>query len=254
MRIHHLRNATFVLEHGDRFILVDPMLGEKGTLNSFTFIRYKMQKNPIVPLPKSSTQILEKVTDCLITHLHPDHLDKAGETFLKEKNIEVVCCSTHEKELLGRGLKIRNSMNYWEKREFYGGKITGIPARHGYGWIAKPMGKVLGFNIEFADGMSAYISADTVLTEEVKSALRDFKPDLAVVAAGTARLDFGKPLLMTLEDIIQFVKLAPAKVLANHMEALNHCPTTRKQLKAALDQHGLREKVMIPDDGESMDL
>jgi len=32
MNIHHLRNATFVIESGDAFILVDPMLSGVGKL------------------------------------------------------------------------------------------------------------------------------------------------------------------------------------------------------------------------------
>ncbi|WP_316928806.1 hypothetical protein [Epilithonimonas tenax] len=31
MKIHHLRNATLVIETEDKVILVDPMLGKKGT-------------------------------------------------------------------------------------------------------------------------------------------------------------------------------------------------------------------------------
>jgi L-ascorbate metabolism protein UlaG (beta-lactamase superfamily) len=36
MKIHHLRNATFVIESGDHYILIDPMLSQKGELPSFT--------------------------------------------------------------------------------------------------------------------------------------------------------------------------------------------------------------------------
>lgn len=30
MKLHHLRNATLFIEIQEKFILVDPMLGEKG--------------------------------------------------------------------------------------------------------------------------------------------------------------------------------------------------------------------------------
>ena len=33
MKIHHLRNATMVIETKDQFILVDPMLGKKELLD-----------------------------------------------------------------------------------------------------------------------------------------------------------------------------------------------------------------------------
>jgi len=47
MRMHFLRNATFVLQVGQHHILVDPMLGPPGSLMSFTFVR-KPHRNPLV--------------------------------------------------------------------------------------------------------------------------------------------------------------------------------------------------------------
>ena len=77
------------------------------------------------------------------------------------------------------------------------------------------------------------------------------KPEIAVVACGTAQLDIFQPLLMRMDDILKFVKNAPNKVIANHLEAVNHCPTTRKQLEIEVSKIGLSDKVFIPNDGES---
>ena len=57
---------------------------------------------------------------------------------------------------------------------------------------------------------------------------------------------------MTLEDILQFIHDAPGIVIANHLEALNHCPTTRKELKNLIEKKGLKDKVYIPEDGQTM--
>jgi len=57
---------------------------------------------------------------------------------------------------------------------------------------------------------------------------------------------------MTLDDIVTFIEKSPKKVIANHLEALNHCPTTRKQLKKIVQEKGLMNKVFIPNDGESL--
>lgn len=254
MKIHHLRNATFVIEVGKKYILIDPMLGKVGTLAPFTLFRYKAKRNPLVPLATNSAVILEKVTDCLITHLHPDHLDKAGEKFLVERNIPVVCSIKDEKKLKKRGLNVKMSLRYWEKQSYLDCQIWGIPAKHGYGWISKLMGNVIGFHIQLADAPSIYISADTVYTADVEKVLIELKPDISVVASGTARLDIGQALLMKLNDIILFVEKSPKKVFANHLEALNHCPTTRKKLKEELSKKGLLDKVYIPDDGGSFEV
>jgi len=88
------------------------------------------------------------------------------------------------------------------------------------------MGNVMGFHIDLPDDQSVYISSDTVYTNEVEKALKVLQPDISVVACGSAQMDFGKPILMRMDDIIKFVKNSPKKVMANHLEALNHCPTT----------------------------
>lgn len=254
MKIHHLRNATFVIEVADKFILVDPMLGDVGTIMPFSFIRFKAIKNPIVQLPHNSRTILEKVTHCLITHQHPDHIDRTGNKFLREKNIPVICNEADAVDYDTKGLNVTQRLKYWKSESFLGGAITGIPARHGYGFISAFMGNVMGFHIAFVDAPSVYISADTIFTVDVESVLTTFKPDIAVVACGSAQLDIGKPLLMTMDDIIKFVKKSPGKVIANHLEALNHCPTKRIQLQERLKQEGLLNKVVIPDDGETVEL
>ena len=252
MKLHHLRNATLVIETDQHVIVVDPMLGKRKTIPPFTLFRYKPKRNPIVALPKNSREILSKVTYCLITHLHPDHIDKAGEVFLRRNSIPVICSIKDEKELTKRGLNVIQTLKYWEPEQFLGGKIMGIPARHGYGFIAKAMGNVMGFHIELPNEKSIYISSDTIFTEHVQKVLVEFKPEIAVVACGTARLDIGQPLLMRMNDILKFVALAPSQVFANHLEALNHCPTTRHELRQALTENNLLSKVSIPEDGESV--
>ena len=254
MKIHHIRNATFVIETNDVFILVDPMLGKKGFLPPFTFFRFKRRRNPTVNLPDNYKLILEKVTHCIITHQHPDHIDNAAKRFLIEKNIPAICSLKDAKKFKKDGLAVTHSLNYWNKETFLNGNITGIPARHGYGFIATPMGNVMGFYLELPNAPSVYISADTIYTEDVEKVLTELKPDITVMAAGTAQFDIGKPLLMNQEDLVKFVEKSPKKVYANHMEALNHCPTTRQDFKEILAKKGLLEKVYIPEDGETIEI
>jgi len=250
MKIHHLRSASFVIEANHQFILVDPMLGKKGSLSPFAFFRHKPRKNPLVEMPANSQSILNKVTQCLITHLHPDHLDAEGINFLKEKNIPITASRKDEKTLRKKGLNLVQTLDYWEKDVFLEGKIVGIPACHGYGFIAKPMGNVMGFYIELPNSKSIYISSDTIYTSDVDKVLNELKPELSVVAAGSAQFDLGSPLLMSPKDVLKFIQNSPNKVYANHMEAVNHCPTTKENLRDTLESNQLLEKVFIPEDGE----
>ena len=95
---------------------------------------------------------------------------------------------------------------------------------------------------------------DTVLTPVVAETIVTLKPDIVVVPAGGARLDIGRPILMTPDDVIRCITLAPDRVVALHMEALNHCPTTRQTIRQRAEQAGLIHKVLIPDDGAVLQL
>ncbi|MGY0216216.1 MBL fold metallo-hydrolase [Endozoicomonadaceae bacterium StTr2] len=261
MKIHHLRSATFIIESGHHYILVDPMLGAKGSLPPFSVIRAKARKNPTVELPDNTSTLLEKVTHALVTHSqtfgikalqHGDHLDAAGEALLAERKIPVATPMKDKAYLEKYGLNITAGINHWETIDFIDGKLTAVPSQHGHGWIHKVMANGVGFFLALPGEPSIYISGDTVLTDDVKRALGELKPDITVVAAGRAQMDVGQPLLMAEDEVMEFIRLSPGKVIANHMEALNHCSVDRDTLRKSLQRHGLADKVFIPADGEAL--
>ncbi len=254
MTIHQIRNATIIIESEDNFILVDPLLGKSKTFVPLTLFRFKPRRNPLVDLPIESEKLLQKIDYCLITHLHPDHIDAVGIEFLRSRKIPVLCGENHARQLKKWGLNVLQAIDYWETISFLKGKLTSTPAVHGYGWVRKPMGHVYGFVWQSSDDESVYISADTIYTDDVKKVLAIYKPDVSVLACGSAQFDFGRPLLMTMDDIVKFICDAPGKVLANHMEAINHCPTTRLELKQRLEKEGLLHKTFIPADGERIEV
>ncbi|BCV50620.1 MBL fold metallo-hydrolase [Shewanella algae] len=262
MKIHHLRSATFIIESGETFILIDPMLGKKGSMPPFSVIKAKVAKNPTVEMPSNADELLNKVTHTLVTHSqtfgikalqHGDHLDPAGEAFLTSRNIPVATPAKDKAYLEKYGLTINWGIEDWQTIDFLGGKLTAVPALHGHGWIHKVMANGVGFFLELPNEPSIYISGDTVLTNDVKRALNELKPDITVVAAGRARMDVGQPLLMSIDEVMEFIRLSPNKVIANHMEALNHCAVTRTILKEAINKNGLSDKVLIPADGETLE-
>ncbi|SDR21100.1 L-ascorbate metabolism protein UlaG, beta-lactamase superfamily [Pseudovibrio sp. Tun.PSC04-5.I4] len=254
MKLHFLRNATFIIEHKKHRILVDPMLGAVGTIPALSFIRHKRQRNPLVSLPDSAHEQLGGVTAALITHCqrgHSDHLDAAGKKLLLSRKIPTYCRADDE-TFIGRLGIPTVPLLLMQRQRFLDGYITPIPAVHGYGWIAKLMGPGSGYFIELPEAPTLYISGDTVLTEDVQNTLITQKPEIAIVAAGNASVDIGKPILMTPEEVLEFTRLAPGRVIANHLEALNHCPVTREQLRRKAVRMGLQNKLEIPFDGESI--
>jgi L-ascorbate metabolism protein UlaG (beta-lactamase superfamily) len=133
---------------------------------------------------------------------------------------------------------------------FLTGSITSFPTAHGYGLIGKFMGPGAGYFIEPAGDKTIYISGDTVMTQTVRHVLKNLRPDISILNAGTATLDFGRPILMPINELLDFIRAAPGKVIAVHLDAFNHCLTTRDILRDAVSKEGLSGKVVIPEDGE----
>ena len=207
--------------------------------------------NPVVGMPDGVEGLLERVTHCLVTHLHPDHLDKAAIKWLKERGCPVTCSVKDARKLRKKGLQVVGEIAYGLESEFLGGTIEGVEARHGYGFIAGPMGPVMGYFLQLPGEPSLYLSSDTIYTEEVQRVLREYKPEVSVVAAGQARLDLFQPLLMRMEDVVRFAKDAPGRVIANHLEAVNHCPVKRAELRKAFVEARIAERCWVPEDGNT---
>lgn len=261
MIIHHLRNATFIIESKERFILIDPMLSKRGELPAFSLIKHNFQRNPLVDMESNSGELLKKVTHCLLTHsqkwgiellTHTDHLDNAGKEFLVKNRIAITSLKKDSPYFKKHNMNMVNQLEYWDDASFLDGKIVAIPAKHGHGFWHNFMANGAGYFIKLPEEPSIYISGDTVLTNDVKNAIDCYKPDITVVACGNASMDLGGDILMSMKEIIEFIKLSPKKVYANHMDALNHCPLTREMLKNELKKHDLTNKVFIPSDGESI--
>ncbi len=261
MKIHHLRNATCIIESNDINILIDPMLGAKNSLPPFSYFRFKRSRNPLVELPVNSDDQLNKVTACLITHSqkfgikalqHTDHLDKSGEDFLRERNIPVATLARDAQVLKKYGLNIQAELRFWKAQNFFCAEVIAIPAQHGHSWLRHFMANGAGYFIRLPNEPSLYISGDTVFTTAVERVLTELKPEICILAAGTATMDVSQPILMTVNEVVEFVRKAPGKVIANHLEALNHCPTSRNQIRQELQRHGLENKVIIPDDGATI--
>lgn len=256
MKIQLIRNATLIIHAANQHILVDPMLGDKGSLPPYAFFRHAPRRNPTVPLPPNTNEALQHITAALITHCrrgHFDHLDKPGRQWLSRHKIITYCNHLDTAHLQQRGIKTV-SLRPNQPHKFFGGTINPIETEHGYGLLGKLMGPGVGYLINLPGEPSLYLSGDTVLTPTVRRVLTGQQPDIAVVAAGSAGLDVGKPILMPPDELLEFIDLAPGVVVATHLEALNHCPTTRSQLQQIAEQAGLAGKLRIPTDGEQISL
>jgi L-ascorbate metabolism protein UlaG (beta-lactamase superfamily) len=249
MRVRLLRHATLVIEIAGRRFLLDPMLGPAGAQPPIPETP-NPRPNPLVDLPVSTEEAMSGVVAVLVTHLHGDHLDETAAGLVS--GLPVLGPPRVAAALASRGM---TTHPVGGQVDAGGVVVTRTGGRHGTGAIGREMGEVCGF-VFTADGEpSLYVAGDTVWCEEVAAALEEHRPDVVVVNAGAPRFLVGDPITMDADDVASVCEAAPdALVVAVHMEAMNHCLLTRDGLRAALAERGLADRVLIPADGETLEL
>lgn len=256
MKITQLRNATIVIESGKHVILVDPMLAPKAAIPSLKYFTGNNQRNPLVEMPEETDELLSRVTHCLITHCqkgHFDHLDRAGAKWLRKNNIPVFCSEQDADFLQKKGLDIR-PLSAKTNNSFLSGSINLVPCLHGKGLIGKLMAHGYGFFIQFESEPSLYITGDTLLTNVVKNFISKNQPAWIVLPAGGARFNLGGDIIMGKKDALDVAAISKGRIIANHLEALDHCPVTRTELRNEATKNLLDSRLLVPDDGETIDL
>lgn len=255
MKIQQLRNATIVLHLGPHRVLVDPMLADKHALPPLRLFG-PTQRNPTVALPDMATEALATATHCLITHCqrgHFDHLDRAGTRWLRETQLPVICTPHDAPHLTRRGLNVQPlPATHAQPSPFLDGSIRTVRCTHGLGLVGRLMEHGVGYLIEQPGEPSVYLAGDTILTPTVRDVVQRHQPQVCVVPAGGARFDLGGDIIMGIDEVIAFTRLARGHVVANHLEAISHCPTTRRALRDAARDAGVASQLWVPDDGDTL--
>ena len=237
MRLTLVRSATLILELAGKRILVDPMLDDAGARPPIDGTGNQVA-NPTVPLPFPAEEVVSEIDAVLVTHRHRDHLDGRAEELLP-RDVPVFCQPEDEEALRALGVGVQPVVETVEWAEL---RITRTPARHGSGRMAELLAPVSGFVLD-----DVYLAGDTVWYEGVEETIERHRPRVAIVNAGGAEFAQGGLIVMGIDDVREVVARVP-KVVAVHMEALNHCFLTRAALGAAVPE------VVIPGDGETVTL
>ena len=252
MRLTLLRHATLRLEIGGHALLVDPMLDAPGARAP---VRGTPQErpNPLVELPVSVREAVEGIDGALVTHTHVDHLDAAGVTALIPLGVPVFCQPEDMGDLGQLGLDLCRCRP-GPPVEWQGLTIHRTGGRHGRDdAMVQGLGPVSGFVVAADGEPTVYVAGDTVWCPEVAEAIAAHSPDWIVVNAGGARFLEGGTITMEAADVAAVAEAAPgARVVAVHMEAINHCLETRADLAAALAAAGADGRVTIPADGATL--
>jgi L-ascorbate metabolism protein UlaG (beta-lactamase superfamily) len=246
-----VRNATLIIEYNGKKILVDPMLSPRGAIESWAGI----QTNPTVELKMPVNEIIKGVDLVMVSHTHDDHFDKAASKIL-DKSIELINQPADKGFFEKEGFI--NASVLQDHKVWNGINIHRIEAEHGSGEVLKLMGKTSGFVLKAKNQPTLYIVGDAIWTDAIKQTIDKFKPDYIVVNSGGALIKGyeNTPIIMNEEQTMALIGASgKAKVIAVHMDALDHCRTTRKSLSLkAAESKIASDKLIIPQDGQIVEL
>ncbi len=248
--IRLLRHATLIIEINNKRILVDPMLSQKDALdpvqNCGNEIRF-----PMVELPVDATElnkILDNTDAVVVSHLHRDHWDITAQKSI-DKTKMIFCQPNDVEKIKEQGFNNVNPID--NKLEWNGIVIHRTKGQHGSGEIGKKMGEVSGFVFTHED-QSIYIAGDSIWCEDVDNALLEFNPKYTILNAGGARFLSGGPITMTPNHVATVQeKFKDTKIIAVHMDTVNHCFDKRTDLTKYLSDKRIKS-VLIPKDGETI--
>ena len=251
MHLRLIRHATLLVHLAGRRLLIDPQL-DPARARPPVPNSADDRRNPLVELPEPPEVVVRRIDGVLVTHLHVDHLDDTAVRLLPP-DVPLLCQPPDAATLRERGFTAVHPVG--DTADWEGIRVARTDGRHGHGAQADALGPVSGFVLAADGEPSLYVAGDTVWCEPVREALDAHRPDAVVVNAGGARFATGDPITMTAEDVVAVARHAPwARVVAVHLEAINHCLEARADLRERLHAEDVHEHVSVPEDGAEVPL
>ena len=250
-----IRNATLKIQYAGKTILLDPMLGEKGTEMSALGVNL----NPRVHLTMPVSEVLKGVDFVLLTHAHIDHYDPAAKRLISKNMPWYVQPADYDSVAVKD--HFRNTTVIKENVNVGGITIIRIAGNHGRGKLGEMMGASSGYVLT-ADGQpTLYVMGDCVWNEVTQKVVKEHQPEYIVVNSGGAILPpmskTDGPIIPNEAETMQIIDDCPVntRFIAVHMDAIDHCQTTRAILRNEARHHGTdMSRLIIPEDGESITL
>ena len=258
LNLQQVRNATVKITYGDTTFLIDPMLAKKGAYPGFENTYRSNLRNPLVDLTESPEQVIAGVDAVIVTHTHLDHWDDAAQKALPK---DIPLFAQHEEDAqLIRSQGFKNVHVLTNEAEFGGVKISKTGGQHGTDEmyavpaLAKPLGEAMGVVFQAPGYKTLYLAGDTIWRPEVDQAIEKFQPEVIVLNAGKAKMSgYEGSIIMGEEDVLRATQVAKdAKIVAVHMDAINHMSLTRAELRSYVQKHGIDSRVDIPADGAAL--
>jgi L-ascorbate metabolism protein UlaG (beta-lactamase superfamily) len=208
----------------------------------------------MVDLPLPTAEIAAGLDCILVSHLHRDHFD-AVEAL--PHDVPLFCQPGDEEHIISRGFTQVRSLA--DTLDWNGLRLTRVGGRHGNGAVGRMMGHVSGFVFTAAGEPTLYWAGDTINCPEVTATIARFRPAVIVThscgatwpdESGTRHL-----IVMDAAQTIDVCRITPAgRIVATHMEALDHATLSRAELRTAAEAAGISAaQLHIPADGAELD-
>ncbi len=250
MHLTLIRSATLRIQTAGHTLLVDPQLDPAGAREAVPDTP-NPRPNPLVDLPEPPAAIVAGIDAVLLTHLHQDHFDNTARALIP-KDLPIFS-QPHDTERL-------HADGFIDVRPVHGDATLGdlliarTDGHHGTGELAEALAPVSGFVLHAPGEPSLYIAGDTILCDEVRTAIAEHEPAVVVVNAGAARFNTGDPIVMDNDDVVALARETDAQIVAVHFETVSHCTESRADLRARLHAEGLSQRVSVPEDGSEVPL
>jgi L-ascorbate metabolism protein UlaG (beta-lactamase superfamily) len=208
-------------------------------------------RNPTVELPFAVATVMHGIEGVVVSHDHPDHFDNTAREVLP-KTVPVFCQPQDQARMTEAGFTSVIAVETdttWE-----GITITRTDGRHGSGKVLDFIGVVSGFVFEADGEPTVYWVGDSIWCEAVENSIDQFKPDIIITHSGGAKLPGFETIIMDAEQTLTTARSAPlAKVVAIHLEALDHCGVSRDALRQMAQKEAIpQSRLIIPQDGETL--
>ncbi|MDJ1654374.1 MBL fold metallo-hydrolase [Raoultella sp. Ech2A] len=257
MNITHIRNATQIIEYAGKKFLIDPMLADKAAWPGFAGTARSELRNPLVALPFPLSVIVD-VDAVIVTHTHEDHWDaaaiaaipkalpvfvqhEADARLLRSQGFSDIRLLSESSEFAGVTLQKTTSGQHGSDRTY------AVPA------MAERLGEACGVVLRHPQEKTLWLVGDTIWRDEIEADMIRLRPDVVVLNAGYAHVIGFGPIIMGKEDVLKtHFTLPEAQIVVGHMEAVNHCLLSRRELSEYVADNQIAGVVSIPQDGESM--
>lgn len=203
-------------------------------------------------LPCSVEEVLAGVDAVVVTHVHPDHFEKKTAA-LMDHALPVYAQSEADAATIASWGFADVRVLADEGTPFGALTLTRVAAQHGL-TPQTDCGPASGVVLTAAGEPTLYLAGDTVWYPEVACTLERFRPEVTVLNCCGATLASRGRIIMDEEDVLAVCEAAPwTRVVASHMEAVNHGNVSRAYLRTFVDRLGVGEQVFIPADGETLE-